>query len=130
MDYGIMERDWKYMRKIQGELLNTLYEQINQRAKELLTQGSGTPRETYVNVYRHLRDSDNLLAHCFDDWRRSNLLRKLARLREYGLLTEAHIQMLSPVAQKQLNAINEFRAHMRATKGAAAKRRKERGESR
>lgn len=38
--------------------------------------------------------------------------------------------MLSPVAQKQLNAINELRAHMHATTGAAAERRKERGESR
>lgn len=96
MDYGIMERDWKYMRRIQGELLNAQYERINQRTKDLLTQGRGTPRETYVSVYRHLRDSDDLLAHCFDDWRRSNLLRKLARLREYGLLTEAHIQCYRP----------------------------------
>ena len=130
MDHGIMERDWKYMCKIQGELLNTLYEQINQRTKNLLTQGSSTPRETYVSVYRHLQKSDDLIAHCFDDWRRSNLLFKMAGLREYGLLTEAHIQMLSPLAQEKLNAIKELRAHMRATKGSDTKHRKKRGDSR
>ena len=102
---SIPERDWKYMRSIHDEIIAVLCERINRQSEAILEQGRDTPHKTYLDLYRHIQESDDIIARCFNDWRRSTLQMKLSALHEHGLLTEAHIQKLSPEAQESLKVL-------------------------
>ena len=101
------ERDWKYMKKVKEGLLATLCEQINGQAMDILKSKANSERERYGRLYQHVQDSDGIVADCFDDWRRSTLLMKLAALQRHGLLTSDHMQHLSEETQKRLKALEE-----------------------
>ena len=112
------ERDWKYMRSIHDEILAALCDQINSQSEVILKQGQNTPHKTYLDLCRHIQDSDDIIARCFNDWRRSTLQMKISALHENGLLTDAHIQKLSPEAQERLMALKELK-DKRAQQGVA-----------
>ncbi len=99
------ERDWKYMKKVKEELLAALCKQINGQAMDILKSEANSEHERYGRLYRHVQDSDGIVADCFDDWRRSTLLMKLVALQRHGLLTSDHIQHLSEETQKRLKAL-------------------------
>ena len=109
MTESISERDWKYMRTIHDDLLAALCGRINTQSEVILKQQRDTPHKTYLELYRHIQDSDDIIACCFNDWRRSNLQMKLSALHEHGLLTETQIQKLSPVTQERLKALQELK---------------------
>ena len=115
---SIPERDWKYMRSIHDEILASLCDRINIQSEVILKQGRNTPHKTYLDLYRHIQDSDNIIARCFNDWRRSTLQMKISALLENELLTDAHIQKLSREAQERLRALNELK-DKRAQQGVA-----------
>ena len=115
---SIPERDWKYMRSIHDEILAALCDRINSQSEVILKQGQNTPHKTYLDLYRHIQDSDDIIARCFNDWRRSTLQMKISALLENGLLTDAHIQNLSPEAQERLRALKELK-DKRAQQGVA-----------
>ncbi|MCJ7682840.1 MAG: hypothetical protein MUO68_00950 [Desulfobacteraceae bacterium] len=102
------ERDWKYMKKVKEDLLAVLCEQMNGQAMDILKSEANSERERYGRLYRHVQDSDDIVADCFDDWRRSTLLMKLVALQRHGLLTSDHMQHLSEETQKMLKALKEL----------------------
>ena len=59
---SIPERDWKYMRSIHDEILAALCDRINSQSEVILNQGRDTPHKTYLDLYRHIQDSDNVIA--------------------------------------------------------------------
>jgi len=91
----IPERDWKFLRSIQEELLATLCGRINRKSAEILRDARRSETEKYRELYQHVRDSDRIVADCFDDWRRSNLWLKLGQLCKHELLTPDHLTRLS-----------------------------------
>ncbi|MCZ7556170.1 MAG: hypothetical protein M5R41_07205 [Bacteroidia bacterium] len=101
-DDPIEEKDWKYMRSIRDELLHTLCARINDEAVAIATRPSGNPHERYLALFRHIKDSDNIVAVCFNDWRRSTLHIKIRELRFHGLLPDTHVRQLSNKAQTWL----------------------------
>ena len=119
---SIPERDWKYMRSIHDEILAALCDRINSQSEVILNQGRDTPHKTYLDLYRHIQDSDNVIARCFNDWRRSTLQIKLSALLEHGLLTDANIQKLSPEAQERLKALKELKDIMSPTRRSTTTR--------
>jgi len=100
-----LERDWKYIKKVKEELLAALCKQINGQAMDILKSEANSEHERYVRLYRHVRNSDGIVANCFDDWRRSTLLMKLVALQRHCLLTSDHMQHLSEETQKRLKAL-------------------------
>ena len=103
------ERDWKYMRSIHDDILAALCDRINSQSEAILKQGRDTPHKTYLDLYRHIQDSDDIIARCFNDWRRSTLQMKISALHKNGLLTDAQIQELTPETQKRLKALKELK---------------------
>ena len=73
MSKAIPEKDWKYLRKIQAEMLSALCARINRQAVDLLQSHAESEHEKYRRLYEHVKDSDRVVADCFDDWRRSNI---------------------------------------------------------
>jgi hypothetical protein len=52
------ERDWKYLRGIEKDLLSELCRRINRRAVEIIQAESGSEHEKYLALYRHIKESD------------------------------------------------------------------------
>jgi len=95
MSNTIPERDWKYLRGIQDEMLSDLCYRINRRAVEIVNTSEKTERDKYHQLYKHILDSDQIVGYCFDDWRRSNIGMKLLFLLRHNLLTDERIRGLS-----------------------------------
>ena len=102
MTGSIPEKDWKYLRSIEAELLSELCRRINQGAVEIVRSKSGSEHEKYLKLYRHIEASDRIIADCFNDWRRSNLWLKLPLLRRHKLLTDERISNLSDETRERL----------------------------
>lgn len=99
---SISERDWKYLRSIHDELLATLCARINQKSLEILQRPHVSEPDKYQQLYRHLQDSDQLVAECFDDWRRSTMWLTLRILYSRGLLRPEHVSHLTEPAKALL----------------------------
>lgn len=97
---SLPERDWKYLRSIEKELLDTLCKNINQKADEILSRaGFENEHARYLVLYQHIEASDEIVANCFNDWRRSNIRFKLLLLGRQNVLTEEQINDLSDEAR-------------------------------
>jgi len=101
------EADWKYMRSIQPELLDKLARQINGVTAKILLSPKLQEIGKYRAVCQHLKESDQIVSRCFDDWRRSTLLPRLLAIHREGLLTEEQLQNLSPQAQECLKTLSK-----------------------
>lgn len=106
MSGTLPEKDWKYLRSIEKELLNDLCRKINQCAVEIVRTGSGADHEKYLALYKHIDTSDGIVGACFDDWRRSNLRMKLLQLQRHGLLSDQQILNLSDEARRMLGNLH------------------------
>jgi uncharacterized protein YprB with RNaseH-like and TPR domain len=58
----IPEREWKYLRKIQPEMLSALCAGINRQAMDLLQSHALSEHEKCQRLYKHVRDSDRINA--------------------------------------------------------------------
>jgi hypothetical protein len=99
---GIPERDWKYLSSVKGQLLEALCERINDEARRIAADQASSQHERFLRLHSHFIGGDGVVADCFDDWRRSNILDKLFALRKHQLLTEAHLSRLSAETQDML----------------------------
>jgi hypothetical protein len=100
---NIPESDWKYLRDLKGELLDTLCKRINEDASQIIAGQATSQHEKYLRLFRHVSGSNEIIARCFDDWRRSNIILKVLSLREEGLLTDKHIMRLTEKTQGRIS---------------------------
>ncbi len=107
MARSIPERDWKLMKKIKDDLIAGLCERINKQSIAILNKDHGSEHEKYGKLYKHVRNSDNIIADCFDDWRRSSLMMKLVALQRNDLLAQKHFEQLSEGTQEILKAFKK-----------------------
>lgn len=108
MTRTIPERDWKFMNRIQPEMLSTLCGRINRKAMEILGSDKTSEHEKYLALYRYLEGADRIVADCFNDWRRSTLWFTMGMLRRHHLLTEEHIQHLTEETQDVLKTLSQL----------------------
>lgn len=105
MGEPMRERDWKYLRRLHDEMLHGLCAQINRRAADIAVAEGKNPHHQYLELYRYIQDADATIGDCFNDWRRSTLGLKVIHLRRHGLLTDEHLEGLSPEAQDWLRMV-------------------------
>jgi len=108
MSGSLPERDWKYLRSIEPELLSSLCRRINQRAAQLLNSEFESEHKKYLALYKHIEASDKIVADCFNDWRRSTLTLKLALLRRHNILKDEQIANLSDTARELLDKFEQL----------------------
>ncbi len=100
----IQERDWKYLRSLHDALLHELCSRILTEAVRIAT-ADGDPHQRYLKLFRHLKQSDRIIARCFDDWRRSTILEKILCLRYHKLLPDEAVTHLSQETRERLGAL-------------------------
>ncbi len=102
---AIPERNWQYLRRVQGQLLEALCARINGEASRVMADHYLNEREKFLQLYAHVVAQNVVVADCFDDWRRSNIFLKLLLLWKHRLLTDEHISKLSAETQRRLNTV-------------------------
>ena len=102
---NIPESDWKYLRTLKDELLDTLCKRINDEASQLINDPHFSQHEKFLHLFRHVMEKNRIIANCFDDWRRSNIHLKLLSLREQQLLTQEQIWQLSEETRQKINQL-------------------------
>jgi hypothetical protein len=108
MSGSLPEKDWKYLRSIEPELLSDLCRKINQRAEDIIRSESGSEHEKYLALYKHIKASDKIVADCFNDWRPSNLWYIVPLLRRHNVLKDEQIANLSDEARELLDRIDRL----------------------
>jgi hypothetical protein len=103
MSGTLPEKDWKYLRSIEADLLSDLCRKINESAAQLLSSEFESEHKKYLALYQHIKASDKIVADCFNDWRRSNLLYIVPVLRHHNLLKDEHIANMSDAAREVLD---------------------------
>jgi hypothetical protein len=104
---NIPEKDWKYLRSVQADLLSSLCERINRRAMEILQSVELSESEKYRALFQHLEDADQIIGKCFDDWRRSTIRLKIIALYLNNLLTEEHLIRLSEETKQLIRNVTQ-----------------------
>jgi hypothetical protein len=107
MEGQIQERDWKYLRMIHDELIDELCSRILSKSVTLAAEGKERPHQRYLKLYRYIQESDDLVAECFNDWRRSTISNRILSLRQHRLLADEHVKNLSEKAQEWLRMVEE-----------------------
>jgi hypothetical protein len=107
MSISIPERDWKYMRKLNPELLDELCGRINSQTEAILSDTDISNHKKFLAVFDHIDVSNNIVAECFDDWRRSTIFLRLLALQKHNLLKDEHIRNLSEEVQKKLTLLKQ-----------------------
>lgn len=110
LNENLKERDWKYLRSIHDEMLHELCSRINEQAASIATSDEGNPHERYLKLYRHIQDSEEIIADCFNDWRRTNIHYKILFLRRHGLFRDEHAENLSERAREWFRGMEEWHA--------------------
>lgn len=109
MDSNFTESDWKAFRKYKDEMLEALVERINQKSISILRSPEKTHLDRYHELFKHVRDSDHLVAACFDDWRRSCFAIFALNLFAEELIPEDLWNQLSASTQDRLKVLRKLR---------------------
>ncbi|CAN5348775.1 hypothetical protein BH20ACI2_BH20ACI2_20460 [soil metagenome] len=96
------ESDWKHLRSLKGNLLEVVYGRINAGARQIVSDQNSSQHERFLRLFDYLDDGNKVVAECFDDWRRSNILEKLFALRRHDLLTDEHLAQLSAETREMM----------------------------
>ena len=105
MTRTIPERDWRYLQSIKQELLDQLCQRINEKAAAIIAGPGGTSHEKSLRLYKHLQQSDRIVADCFNDWRRSTVWGTLHPLCRHDLLGDDQFEHLSEETQELIGAL-------------------------
>lgn len=101
------EADWKYMKRLKPELLNELCEQSNAAVIAILQQTTGTPHERYLKAFECIHEYDDIIAECFDDWRRSKLILRISSLVAHQLISDEQLTGLTDETRAIVQLLSE-----------------------
>jgi hypothetical protein len=102
-------------RRRQGRVARGPLPPRQQGARRIASDRSSGEHETFLRLYSYINDQNEVMADCFDDWRRSNILDKLLALRWHRLLTDEHLSRLSAETQDRINRLTSVWAGERPT---------------
>lgn len=102
---NIPESDWKYLRTIKDEMLEALCKRINDEASQIVSNKQLSQHERFLHLFRHVMQENEIIARCFDDWRRSNIIMNMLWLRKEQLLTDAHLSHLSEETRRRIDQV-------------------------
>ena len=93
---SIPEKDWKYASKLRSEFLERLCKRINEQSLKILNDPTLIQHEKCLALYKHVVESDKLIAFGFDDWRRSKSMQCLVFYYQQGLITDLEYSSFTP----------------------------------
>ncbi len=105
MNGPFTEADWKLFRHYEKSMLEQLTGRINSESMAILEETGQTEHERFLKLYRHIHDSNEIVADCFDDWRRSRMDIVGVSLLHHDLMPQEMWDQLSPSARGALGLL-------------------------
>ena len=97
MSPSLPESDWKTLSRLKPLALERLCKRILQVSGNILDRAQeGEHYQAYLSLYKNIHASDEKVADCFNDWRRSQALNILASWMSERLLTDEEFNTFSP----------------------------------
>jgi len=104
----IKESDWKYLRKIKGEILNRHCDAILE-AVDLISQNrKGAEHKSYIQIYSLINKKDDEIAITYNDLKRSNAIEKICHMRRNLAMTDDEFSKFSEDTQNIVNRILDY----------------------
>ena len=100
----IQESDWKYLKNMKKALLDRLCNRIldNIQVESNLEKREPDAHEQYLKVYHLTKKWDKMIADCFDDWSRSDIIFNILFLIKHQVITDEEIERLSDETKERL----------------------------
>jgi hypothetical protein len=96
MNGGILESDWKILRKLGPVALDRFCRRVLDEISALAADASKSNHERYLAIYKLLRRRDEELADTFNDLKRSNAVMQLACMRFQDVVSDEELARFSP----------------------------------
>lgn len=97
MQRNFPEIDWKMLSRLKPLTLDRLCRRILHESGELLAHAKeGGNHGVYLELFRHIQESDKVVSECFDTWSRSHALDILINWKRENLLTQEEFDAFSP----------------------------------
>jgi hypothetical protein len=101
----IVEADWKVLRRLHPLALERFCERVLAEIDPVIQVRAQSAHQRYLGIFKIIEQRDREMASIFDDPKRSNALRMLAKFRSEGLLTEDEFSSLSPETRSAIQLL-------------------------
>jgi hypothetical protein len=72
MPNNFSETDWKILSRLKPLALDRLCQRILGKSGDIIARAQqGRHHDSYLDLYRHIHESDETMSRCFDDFKRS-----------------------------------------------------------
>jgi len=105
---NIREKDWKLVRDLQGEALNTACDRILQKVAALAESRGSENHKSYNKLWKLMEQEDEQISLMFDDFKRSNAVFKLAMWKKNGLISDEVFDTLTEETREHIRIYNEM----------------------
>ena len=102
----IPESDWKKLRKIKDNMLNTSCRNIFQKIDGISKKIDGREHEAYLELWKLLNKEDKDISIMFDDLKRSNAVQKLSAWKQKGIISNEQISGFTDETQQIIEFLN------------------------
>lgn len=96
----IAESDWKKYSKLRPVALERMSQRILDECQALCLDSSRSAHERYGELYRLIREQDEILAAVFDRFSRSSAYEGLVKMACQELVTDEEVAQFSPEFRK------------------------------
>jgi len=106
---NIPESDWKKMRALKADALNFACERILKKVEELTREREGKENETYLKLWKLMKQEDREIAIMFDEMKRSTSLLKLVAWKRNGVISDERFSEFSDETQQTIKSFFEVK---------------------
>ena len=97
---SVPEKDWKLFRKLQVELTAKSCDLVFKKVENITNDRVGKEHQSYLDLYRLIKEEDTKIAEMFNNPTRNNILLKIVSLKKYGVLSDEQLQLFSEETQE------------------------------
>ena len=102
----IPESDWKKLRKIKDEMLNTSCKNIFKKIEGISKNIDGREHNAYLELWKLLNKEDEDISIMFDDLKRSNAVQKLSAWKQKEIISNKQISEFTTETQQIIELLN------------------------
>ena len=101
----IVESDWKRLRSMKDKKLAVACQSAFDKISDLISQSKGVEHETYLKIWKIIREEDKKIELMFDGISRSTAIFKLLAWKKYSLLSNQEESEFSSKTQAILRGL-------------------------
>jgi Cdc6-like AAA superfamily ATPase len=104
----IPESDWKKIRAMKDDLLNSVCEAILDDIATVIEDSEQKSHQAYLKLWKILNKEDTTIVAMFDDIRRSNAIHKLVLWYKNKLISDDDISQFSEETQEIIAVLKQY----------------------